>query len=541
MSPTAPNSEVARRTQDRAYEAAVLQQQRKAAIRLLASQSAAESLIDFTRFTMPDIKEPENADLSRYDPQYFHRAVANALEGVEKGEIPRLIITLPPRHGKSELTTRRFPAYLLGRDPYKHLIIATYNQPFAEDFGRKVREIMLSPAYKTVFPKTVLAKGSQAADRLMTEDGGMAAFVGRGGSTTGRGADVLIIDDPLKDRREADSQTIRDECWAWFNDTASTRLMSDTGAIIIIITRWHEDDIVGRLTDPANIHYNVDEAADWKIINIPAIAEEEDVLGRKPGEALWPERFGLPYLLSFKRRNPKGFASLYQQKPTPEDGDFFQAHMIVPYRRADLPANLRIYSASDHAVGTKQEHDKTCLLTVGVDDRNEIWILDAFWQRVKTDKAVDAMIDMMKKRKPLVWWAESGHISKSIGPFLFTRMRAEKVYVNVSEQSVTNRGDKTARAQSIQGRMAMGMVHFPSFEPWFEDARQELLKFPGGRHDDFVDALAHIGMGLERIIPAAKPVVAENTGPRIGSLAWVKADSDYRKRQTALQKALGGM
>lgn len=515
--------------------------QRRAAMRLLKAKEAKDSLIAFTQFTMPDKKEPANAELSRYDPQYFHRAVAAALEEAEKGDLRRLIITLPPRHGKSELTTRRFPAWLLGRDPYRHLIVATYNQPFAEDFGRKVRDIMQSSGFATVFPDTTLARGSQASDRLATEEGGMAAFVGRKGSTTGRGADFLIIDDPLKDRNEANSPVIRDDCWDWFNDTASTRLMSDTGVIIIILTRWHEDDIVGRLTDPSNAHYNIDEAADWKIINIAALAEEGDVLGRPLGAALWPEKFGRDYLLSFKRRNPKGFASLYQQHPTPEDGDFFQADMIHTYKREDLPTNLRIYAASDHAVGIKQEHDKTCLLIVGVDERDQIWLLDCWWKRAKTDSVVDAMVKMMRKWKPIVWWAESGHIAKSIGPFLFKQMRDEKVYVNISEQAVTH-GDKVQRAQSIQGRMSMpGMVRWPSFEAWFEDAKAELMKFPGGRHDDFVDALAHIGMGLERITSASPPKARPEDRPRIGSMAWVKADATFRGRQDKISKNLRGM
>jgi hypothetical protein len=144
--------------------------------------------------------------------------------------------------------------------------------------------------------------------------------------------------------------------------------MSDTGAIIIIMTRWHEDDLVGRLTDPTNPHYNAEEAAQWKIINIPAIAGEDDILGREPGEALWPERFGLDYLESFRRRNPVGFSALYQQEPTPADGDFFKVEHAAHLSQQERPKNLRVYAASDHAVGTKQTNDRTCLLIVGVDE-----------------------------------------------------------------------------------------------------------------------------------------------------------------------------
>ena len=514
-----------------------VKRQLAAAKRILKARQASESLIPFTKFTMPSVEDPEDAEKSRYDDQYFHRALAAALEQCEKGLINRLIVTFPPRHGKSELTSRRFPAWLVGRDPYRHVIFATYNQPFAEDYGRDVRGIMQSDQYKQVFPGTSLAKGSAAADRLKTEQGGMLAFVGRGGSSTGRGADFLIIDDPLKDRTEANSVTTRNELWSWFNDTMSTRLMSDTGVIIIIMTRWHEDDLVGRLTDKENPFYNEDEAAQWQIINIPAIAGDDDVLGRKPGEALWPSRFGLDYLHSFRRRNPVGFSALYQQTPTPEDGDLIKADMIVPYKQSDLPKNLRIYAASDHAVGSLQVHDPSCFLIVGVDDHHNIWLLDVWWKRAKPDEAVEGMIAMMKKWKPLVWWAESGHISKSIGPFLQRRMREEKVYINIREQ--TPAADKVTRAQSIIGRMGMSMVRFPVAAPWYDRARQECLKFPGGKHDDFVDALAHIGLGLAKMLKAPKPV-EQDTGPKVGTMGWIKMASREAEKVKRREIKLGG-
>lgn len=513
-------------------------EQLQAVQRLLRARKAKDSLIEFTQFTMPSVEFPEDATKSRYDAQYFHRALAAALEEVDKGKILRLIITFPPRHGKSELTSRRFPAWLLGRDPYRHIMFGTYNQPFAEDYGRDVRSIMESDQFKQVFPGTTLAKGSKSADRLGTEQGGRAVFVGRGGSATGRGADFLIIDDPLKDRAEANSATIREELWAWFNDTMSTRLMSDTGAIIIIMTRWHEDDLVGRLTDPTNPHYNAEEAAQWKIINIPAIAEENDVLGREPGAPLWPSRFGLDYLEGFRRRNPVGFSALYQQRPTPADGDFFRQSYLPVYKHDQLPKSLRVYAASDHAVGTKQTNDRTCLLIVGVDDIGNIWLLDCWWRRAKTDEVVEAMIALMKRWKPVVWWAEKGHITQSIGPFLFKRMREEKVYINIREQTPSQ--DKQQRAQAINGRAAMGMVKFPMSASWTEDARQECLKFPGGRNDDFVDALAHIGLGLDKLIRAPIPQERQ-TGPKVGTMGWVKQASDERRKQEKLKLNLAGM
>lgn len=513
----------------------------RAAQRLMKAKQAQKSLIAFTEMTMPDIADPDDATKSRYEAQYFHKALAAALEEVEAGRLLRLIITFPPRHGKSELTSRRFPAWAWGRDPYRHIILGTYNQPFAEDYGRDVRGIVNSQSFATIFPNCTLAKGSQAADRLKTEQGGMAVFVGRGGSATGRGGDILIIDDPLKDRAEANSQTTREELWDWFNDTISTRLMSDTGAIIIIQTRWHEDDLVGRLTDPTNPYYSKTEAANWKIINIPAIAEDKDILGRKRGEALWPERFGVKFLEQFRDRNPVGFSALYQQRPTPEDGDFFKDDMILTYKPEEVPhiSKLRVYAASDHAVGTKNTNDLTCLLIVGVDENDVIWVLDCWWKREKTDKVVEAMLKLMAKWKPMIWWAESGHISKSIGPFLFKRMREEKVYVNVREQVPA--ADKSTRAQSIAGRMSMGMVRFPARAHWYGNARNELLKFPQGNHDDFVDAIAHIGLGLDVIIRAPAALAPKKEFAKVGTMGWVKEAANIERREERRQINLGGM
>lgn len=509
-----------------------------AAKRMLKIRAARENLIDFTELTMPDPDHPESVDHSRYQAQYFHKALAAALEEVEAGRILRLIITFPPRMGKSELTSRRLPAWFMGRDPYRHLMFGTYNQPFAEDFGRDVRNILKSSEFGLVFPHVSLRKGEAASDRLKTEQGGLAVFVGRGGSSTGRGADLLIIDDPLKDRSEANSEATRKELWDWFNDTMSTRLMSDTGAIIIIQTRWHEDDLVGRLTDPTNPCYNEEEAKQWKVINFPAIAGENDALGRKPGEALWPQRFSLEFLESFRRRNPKGFSALYQQKPTPDDGDLFTKDMIQTYTRSQLPGNLRIYAGSDHALKLKEENDRTCMMIVGIDQHNVMWVLDCWWKRQPSDVQVETMLDLQDQWSPLIWWAGRDHITGSIGPFLSKRGRERTVWVNISE--LPEKGDKVQKAQPIIARARQGMVRFPVDAPWLEDAKGEMLKFPQARHDDFVDALGNIGRGLHRQVRAgtAKPKIV---APNVGTMGWLMKNATYWRERRVREKRLGGM
>lgn len=532
MTKKAPNAEDKRKL----AEIAEMEQQLRAATRLLRVKKARESLISFTEMTMPHPEDPDDVDRSRYQPVKHHETICAALEEVEKGAYQRLIISMPPRHGKSELASRRFPAWFMGKDPYRQVIFATYNAELAGGFGRSVREVMRMPAFQQVFPGCKLRTGSQSADRLETEEGGVAGFVGVGGGLTGKGADLLIIDDPIKDREEADSKRERDKLWEWFTQVAMTRLM-DGGRVVIIMTRWHEDDLIGRLTDPKNPCYNDEVAEQWRVLSLPAIAEDNDPMGRKPGEALWPERYGLPFLNEIKRLNPRGFSALYQGKPAPEDGDYFRREWLKFYTPDQLPKALRVYVASDHAVSTAAAADKTVLLAVGVDEHDNLYVLpDCWWRKAGPEQVVEAMVDMMERLKPTLWWAERTHITQSLGPFLRKVMQEKGVWTVVEE--VVPVKDKQTRAQAIRGRMSMGKVFFPRFAPWWGDAETELLKFPSARHDDFVDALAHIGMGLARQIGAMPLTDRGPTIPKTGTMGWLKWASNLEAKRKQLR--MGG-
>lgn len=505
--------------------------QLKSAKRLLQVKTARAKLLDFTKMTMPHPEDPSNPDMSLYEEAVHHQMICEALEKVESGEILRLIVTMPPRHGKSELCSRRMPAWAVGRNPHWQVIFSTYGAEFAEDFGREVREIMKSPAYKLIYPQTKLRRDSQASDNLKTTKNGSLFFVGVGGSVTGRGADLFIIDDPFKNREEAESPTTRKKIWNWFTSTAYTRLMPG-GRIVIIMTRWHEDDMVGRIGDPEFVH--PDEAATWTRLDLPALNN---------GKALWPERYPVKVLKSIERTiGPRDWSALYQQKPTPEDGDYFKRADIEggAYLSRDMPKNLRVYGASDHALTTKEENDANVLGCFGIDEDDEIWIFpDVVWERFETDDLVDAMIDQMRRHKPQTWWAEDEHIKKAIGPFLRKRQREEKIYTYVESSPATK--DHRTRARSIQGRMAMGMVHLPKDASWYSDALDEMLKFPNGKHDDFVSFLAHIGMGLDTIQVAKRPSSKPDNVVRVGSIQWVKAAHNLEKKQARRARAIGGM
>ena len=224
----------------------------------LALECKADFL-KFVKFTMPKIDDPNNIDESTFKDARHHRAIALALEKVAKGKIKRLIVTLPPRHGKSEMISRRFIPWLMGKDPYKSIIFATYNEDFAQDFGSDCRSIMDTPQFKQVFPGFTFRQGGASKSRVQTDNGGMAVFVGRGGSITGRGGDVLVVDDPIKDSVEAMSPTLRENLWNWFTQVFMTRLMTEKSKVVIVTTRWHEDDLVGRLTDPSNPKFTEEE------------------------------------------------------------------------------------------------------------------------------------------------------------------------------------------------------------------------------------------------------------------------------------------
>lgn len=523
---------------DEAAKLSALEKRIAAAKRAKLAIEARDDFLKFVKFTMPDIEDPEDVDLSTFKDAKHHRALAKVLEKVEKGHIPRLIVTLPPRHGKTELISRRFIPWLLGKGPYRNIIFATYNEPFSQDIGGDCRNIMQSTHFKQVFPKFRFRLGGLSREKLQAAEGGMAAFVGRGGSITGRGADILIIDDPIKDAEEAMSPTLRQKLWDWFTQVAMTRLMTKFAAVVVVHTRWHEDDLIGRITDPSNPCYSEEEAAKWKIINLPAISLDDDPLGRQPGEALWPERFDLEFLSAAKQLDARGFSALYQQRPTPDDGDLFRAEWLVHYEKSELPSDLRIYAASDHAIGEdKTRNDATVMIVGGVDKYGDLYILDVWWEKQGADKQVEAMLRLAKQHKPLLWFAERGHISKAIGPFLRKRMQEERVFFSVEE--VTPIGNKVQRAQSIMGRMSMKKVKFPKHAPWVMRAREELLKFPNARHDDFVDALAWLGRAVDRMASPSVAKVERNT-EQYGTLGWLKADAAYREKQTRLAAALKG-
>lgn len=403
---------------------------------------------------------------------------------VERGEIDRLMITMPPRHGKSELATRRFPAWFLGRNPDKDIISSSYNSDLANDFGRDVRNIVNDPMYAKLFPEGGLAADSKAANRFSTPQGGNYAAAGVGTAVTGRGAHIFIVDDPLKDREEANSEKRRDTVWNWYTSTAYTRL-EDGGAIIVIQTRWHEDDLCGRLLEAEK------EGKDkWVHLDLPAIGAGN--------VALWPEKYPLEALERIRDNiGPRDWSALYQQQPAPDEGALFKREWFRYYNAR--PAHLNIYAASDYAV-TDSAGDYTVHIIVGVDPDDNIYLLDLWRAQTSADVWIESQIDLAVKHKPMIWAEEGGVIHKAIGPALTKRMRERKAYFR--RETINPIHSKEARAQSISARYAMGKVYHPINAPWLADFEAELLSFPYAKHDDQVDPMSLIGRLLSDVIAA---------------------------------------
>jgi predicted phage terminase large subunit-like protein len=513
---------------------AELQQRLRAVNRSITVGEAHDNLLTYIRYVHPDIEDVEDETRSSYTATPLARLLCEVYEKIDRGELMRVAISTGPQLGKSQVVSRDGIAWYSGRNPSKHIMLGAYNSEFAAEFGGDVRNRVMGPLHRQVFPDHAFLASAKSRDYMITTKGGKLAFIGVGGSGTGKPADLFVVDDPIRNDEDAQSQAYRDKVWNWFNKVVMTRCHSRT-PVIVCLTRWHEDDLIGRLCDPDHPERNGKYAGisqKWTYFNIPSVVTDPaqanalgltleypndpiviDQFGEQPMSSLWPERKGLPFLAEARQLDSRGFDALYMGKPSPEDGAYFTSDMIVEYGRSELPKNLRIYAASDHAVTKKQRNDATVLGCVGVDENDDIWVLDdVWWKRELTDKVVEAMLAMMKRRNPLVWWAASDHISKSIGPFLRKRMYEDQIYIHLAESPEV--GDKEQKAQAIKGRMAMRKVRFPRYAPWWRAARAEILKFPFGAHDDFVDFLSHIGKGLVAAGLCAQAVDREEAARR---------------------------
>lgn len=542
---------------------AELERKVREARRLEARDKAKDDMLTFMKLTMPDPQDVEDVRLSRFEETPLARLLCQIIERIDRLQEKRVCVSVGPQFGKSQVLSRGAPAWLSGRNPYRNIMLGAYNDTFAQEFGGDVRDIIQSAEFKSIFPDYALRKGSEAKDMLITTKNAKLSFVGVGGSGTGKPADTFIVEDPYRNPQDAESAMYRKRVWEWFTGVTFARLHKDS-AIVVVHTRWHEDDLIGRLVDPDHPERNTTYrgvAEGWTYYNLPAIVQDSalaaalgltleeptnlkiiEQFGCKPMVSLWEGRKSIEFLAEAKRLDKRTFNALYMGCPAPEEGSYFKAENIVEYHSTDdLPKYLRNYGASDHAVSEAQNADSTVIGCVGVAEDDDIWVLpDLVMDRMETDIVVDNLLLNMQTNKPQIWWLESELISKSFGPFLKKRMHEEKVYVTLDPKTPSR--DKKTRARAIQGRMQQRRVHFPAFAPWWNGAtgaKAQLLKFPYGTHDDFVDWLSWIGLGLTAEYGASVPKQQDNV-IKSGTLAWIKAAHNQEERQRRARKAVAG-
>jgi len=451
----------------------------------------------------------------RYQAGWVHQAICHKLEkfseAVEKRESPRILMLMPPRHGKSTLASEMFPAWHLGRFPHHEFIASSYNVSLPIGFSRKVRDQMRSDYYQKLFEHTKLHPDSQSNEAWLTTEGGGFIAAGVGGGITGKGADVLGIDDPIKDAKEADSVTIRDDLWDWYGSTAYTRL-SPGGGVLWIQTWWNEDDGAGRIQQAMRDDPDFDQ---FEIIKFPAIAEEDEYLDddynlyrasegdipaaarlvRTKGEPLHADRYTTAMLKRIEKTLTKRhWSALYQQNPTPEDGLYFTRDQFAP--TVDLPGNRSrargyLYQAWDFAITDTTRGDYTVGATIEQDCDDEFEARDCVRGKwTDGDTIVEKMLDSYEKWTPDYLGVEDGAIWKTMSA-TFAKRCAER---NLSPTLVvlkTLGKDKGVRATPLQVLMQRGRMRWPKNAPWYEPLEREFLRFlAGGNHDDQVDAFA---------------------------------------------------
>lgn len=454
--------------------------------RRLGMRDAATSFVRFLPYVNP-----------KYEAAWFHIIIAKHCQMLLEGKIKNLMVFMPPQHGKSEIISRNFPAWALGRNPDLKIVGCSYSADLAEQFSRSIQRTIDSKEFQTIFPGTYL-NGSNVRTNVkgylrnvdIFETVGRRGFykaVGVGGGLTGTPVDIAIIDDPVKDAVEANSVTYRQRVWDWYNTVLSTRLHNNSQQLFIM-TRWHEDDLAGRILKH--------EPKEWTVLSIPAICEVEHdgelQSKRRVGDALWPSRHSLAKLEKQKARGPREFSALYQQHPTIEGGNIVKREWFHRITMADFKAKRfrePIHFYLDTAYGkkkAKQDNDPSGILAACRID-NDIYIVNAMqvWKE---------MPDLLRFLPQYI--ANNGgnnesilHVEPKANGISVVQMLREMTTLNVM-QTPSPTDDKEVRLRVVSPRIECGRVWVVE-GPWMEDFLDEVCGFPAMPHDEFVDILGY--------------------------------------------------
>lgn len=448
-----------------------------------------------------------------YDTQWFHETVCSYLDKLAEGEIKKLMIFIPPQHGKSEISSRRFPAYLLGKNPSYKIGIGSYDFTLATSFNRAIQQIMDDEKYTELFPETQLnSKTVSIEDRSgvirnstifeTVKYKGFVKTVSIGMGLTGTPLDIGIIDDPFKDRATANSPTMRNHVWDWYNDVFCTRLHNDSRQLLLF-TRWHEDDLAGRLLDPLNEHYNEDEAKEWTVIALPALKEATKPLEcaldvddpREIDEALWENKHSAEKYKRRRQTNPTGFASLDQQRPAPLEGSKLLREWFVTKKPSELPFNLNDVKADffiDGAFTEQTQNDETGLGSFYYHKQtNTLYILNVSGVR----KELYELLPYFKQYVLLNQYKSSSNVFielKASGHPLKS-MLSKPEYGGFNCRAVPSKVvglGKWNRVENAEPFLASGKVVLVEGS-WNKAFIDQCCGFPNLVHDDLVDVLCY--------------------------------------------------
>lgn len=450
-----------------------------------------------------------------YDMQWFHKAICDYLDKLLNGEIKKLMIFVPPQHGKSELSSRRFPAYALGQNPCIKIAVCSYSGDLASAFNDDTKKIIKGESYQDLFENTTIGtnKDFKANSKIFQIDNqkGFLKSVGVGGSLTGTPVDLGIIDDPFKDRAEANSITIRNKTWLWYQDVFLSRLHNDSKQLMLF-TRWHEDDIAGRILDPNNPYYDEQEAKEWTVIAIPAIKEHVKPLEcainlkedkRNIGEALWESKHSRKKYEKMKRINPTGYASLAQQRPAPLEGDMIKEEWFNILKPNELPFNMDsvVWDLWIDGAWTKKETDKK----KKANDPDDTGISYTYFDKKNKNLYIRCVNGVKKEIKELVNYLDSHayingatsqskvNIEMKASGFAIKPLLHERGYNTIKIDNKHVSLGKFNRVEQCEPFLASGRVFLIQDKGtnWIPTFLAQCTAFPNGAHDDLVDVLTY--------------------------------------------------
>lgn len=507
-----------------------------AARRRLATESLADfaCLIDIPTAPITDEEDEDRFSVMKLDSlAAHHQLLCEELQDVAEGRTPNLMVLWPPGSAKSTYVDVVFVPWFMAKFARRNVILASYAANIARKQGRRARQLLRSKSFRNLFPDVELSAASSAADEWALSTGGEYMAGGLLGGLTGNRAALGILDDPIAGRDEAESPTIRQKTWDAYIDDFCSRLIPGAPQIMIL-TRWHQDDPAGKILpegwDGESGMFEGRDGRLWKVVCLPAICDRpNDPLQRKLGDSLWPEWFGratgdpMDHWRPFQK-NVRTWTSLYQQRPAPEEGVYFQREWFNRYKPESLPAKLNLFGTSDYAV-TDGGGDYTVLRMWGLDPQEDIWLLPGGYKdQATSDRWIDAQVGMIKRHKPWAWFGEAGVIQKAIEPGLIAKMRKTRAYTRL--EWLPSIQDKATRARGFQAMAASGQVWIPE-GPEGDAIIDDYVRFPTGKHDDEIDNGSLIGRALDMAHPAiaapapkAKPADAWNDDDDEGEGSW---------------------